>query len=197
MENPEKAIFWGEHGISHYGESDAPLLEEAYAYLEAARLNLWHQLRGLRVYQEGKDLSSIPPEPCATYQNGALTIVVRDYLPHKKLLKRVRDSWLLKSYWTGCISGAVEELRKKGVEVPAVCPALCQIVTYVPVDTEWDVDNRVYKYVLDGLRYAGVLNTDSWENMAFMVVGRVDRENPRTEIYVLKPKQDLAKMVTL
>ena len=152
MENPEKAAFWGERDIVYIGENNASLLE-AYAYLVAARLNLWHQLRGLRVYQEGKDLASIPPEPCATYQDGVLTIVVRDYLPHKKLLKRVRDSWPLQSYWTGCVSGAVEELRKKGVKVPAICPALCQIVTYVPVDTEWDVDNRVYKYVLDGLRY--------------------------------------------
>jgi hypothetical protein len=196
VEIQKKEAFWGENDTIVTGQGNSSLLE-AYAFLEAARLNLWHQLRASEVYQKGERLASIPPEPCAKYQNGVLSITIKDYLPHKKLVKRVRDSWVLKSYWTGCVSGAVEELRRRGVEVPVISPALCQIITYVPIDTEWDVDNRVYKYVIDGLRYAGVLDTDAWENMAFMVVGRIDKENPRTEINVFSPKQDLAKMVTV
>lgn len=48
-----------------------------------------------------------------------------------------------------------------------------------------DPDNYVGKWTTDGLVKAGVLEDDSFDNIALLICqGGVDRKNPRTEIFV-------------
>lgn len=49
-----------------------------------------------------------------------------------------------------------------------------------------DPDNYSGKFLLDGLVKAGVLADDSFNNIDLILQGKLDRENPRTEIEVEK-----------
>jgi|GEM_PF-4160424 len=46
----------------------------------------------------------------------------------------------------------------------------------------------VGKFLLDGLTKVGIIKDDSFSNIDLVLVGRVDRENPRTEIMVKEVK---------
>jgi len=105
-------------------------------------------------------------------ENGVLRITINDYLPRNRFVTSdVRDSWI------GMIA---KTLLDKDIYFEK---ALCIIVTYLPREG-WDVDNRGYKIIIDALRYARVITNDTFRELAFMVIGDVDPENPRTEIYV-------------
>lgn len=47
-----------------------------------------------------------------------------------------------------------------------------------------DPDNYSGKFILDGLVRAGILEDDSFDNVDLNLRAGVDKENPRTEIYV-------------
>ena len=66
--------------------------------------------------------------------------------------------------------------------------ALCVIRVYSPA-SYWDVDNRAYKYIIDSLRYNKLIKDDRQNYLSFMVLGEMDKEHPRTEIYIMeRPK---------
>ena len=47
-----------------------------------------------------------------------------------------------------------------------------------------DPDNYNGKFILDGLREAGIIEDDSFSNIELQLCGSYDKENPRTEITV-------------
>ena len=47
-----------------------------------------------------------------------------------------------------------------------------------------DPDNYNGKFILDGLREAGIIEDDSFKNIELQLCGSYDKENPRTEITV-------------
>ena len=47
-----------------------------------------------------------------------------------------------------------------------------------------DPDNYNGKFILDGLREAGIIEDDSFKNIELQLCGAYDKENPRTEITV-------------
>ena len=105
-------------------------------------------------------------------KDGVLRITINDYLPRNRFVTSdVRDSWI------GIIA---KTLLDKDIHFEK---ALCIIVNYLPREG-WDVDNRGYKIIIDALRYARVIQNDTFRELAFMVLGEVDLDNPRTEIYV-------------
>ena len=48
-----------------------------------------------------------------------------------------------------------------------------------------DPDNYSGKFILDGLREAGIIEDDSFSNIELQLCGSYDKENPRTEIEVI------------
>lgn len=48
-----------------------------------------------------------------------------------------------------------------------------------------DPDNYSGKFILDGLREAGIIEDDSFSNVELHLCGNYDKENPRTEIEVM------------
>lgn len=105
-------------------------------------------------------------------ENGVLRITINDYLPRNNFVTSdVYNSWI------GIIA---KTLIDKNIHFDR---ALCVIINYLPRDG-WDVDNRGYGIIINALRYAGIIKDDTFRHLAFMVVGEVDKDNPRTEIYV-------------
>ena len=49
-----------------------------------------------------------------------------------------------------------------------------------------DPDNYSGKFILDGLREAGIIEDDSFKNVELHLCGSYDKENPRTEIMIME-----------
>lgn len=49
-----------------------------------------------------------------------------------------------------------------------------------------DPDNYSGKFILDGLREAGIIEDDSFSNVELQLCGAYDKENPRTEIMIME-----------
>lgn len=66
-----------------------------------------------------------------------------------------------------------------------------EVVTYMPSKRRADPDNYVPKFILDGLVEAGVLVDDDGEHMECLrLKTRYDKENPRTEIYIMSKQEE-------
>jgi hypothetical protein len=174
------------------------LTEELYIKVEEFRLALWKAIQNYKdsLEREGIDAESKLIDATAIYNGRVLKLVINDYLPHKRFLDS-SYSEDLRYRWIRGIANAVNALRDTGVTVEFHKSVLCQIVMYIPIRRYWDVDNRVYKYVIDALRYARVVPGDAFDKMSILLTGGVDKVNPRTEIYVYEPSHILTDMVTL
>ena len=84
-----------------------------------------------------------------------------------------------KTKWAWLIRSAVKDKPKKPIERAEV-----KIIYYFPTKQRRDPDNYSGKFILDGLTSAGIIQDDSFANIDLVLRGRVDKENPRTEIYV-------------
>ena len=83
-------------------------------------------------------------------------------------------------------------------ERPAAPPpfAFVRIVYFFPDKRRHDPDNYAGKMILDGLTAAGIIEDDSFDHIALLLSGDVDRQNPRTEIFVT-PVRKAAKAVKI
>lgn len=75
-------------------------------------------------------------------------------------------------------------------------PAIVYMIFYVP--RICDTDNFIGKMIVDGLMYAGAIAKD--DNLKHVPVEvkevRIDKENPRTEIHVIKHINQVEKILT-
>lgn len=88
-----------------------------------------------------------------------------------------------KEKWEWLVRAAVKKKLKKPLEKAEV-----NITYYFPDKRKRDPDNYSGKFLLDGLTKAGIIKDDSFSNIDLVLAGRVDRENPRTEIMVKEVK---------
>ncbi|SHE96185.1 hypothetical protein SAMN02745218_01145 [Desulfofundulus australicus DSM 11792] len=105
---------------------------------------------------------------------GVLKIVVDGYLPRTR-----HATSMMRRSWIGKITRALLPIDVHFEK------AFCIIVIYVPGKVNWDVDNRYYKFIIDAIRFARIIDDDNCQRLSFMVIGGVDPENPRTEIYIV------------
>ncbi|MGQ9623367.1 MAG: hypothetical protein ACUVTO_08085, partial [Candidatus Caldatribacteriaceae bacterium] len=130
------------------------------------KLELWGELKE-------KDCTILA---WAAYDGKVLRVVIDDYLPKKT---RHLSNQLLNSNWAKPVKNAVAELNKKlGFEV-RFNKILAIICIYLPREGVWDPDNRAISKIINALRYAGVAREDNWHELAFMVIGRPDKQYPR------------------
>ena len=82
--------------------------------------------------------------------------------------------------WAGLV-GMFDNRKKR--DKPISRAQVC-ITYYFPDARRRDSDNYAGKFLLDGLVNAGVIEDDSFDHVELLLVGKVDREDPRTVIEV-------------
>jgi len=118
----------------------------------------------------------------------AVKITISEHLPRMEIYSRVvfiNNKPFYKAYaaarkrWYGLTYRALQDYSED-----PITPGLLYVVYYTPYIC--DFDNYSVKFIMDALRYGGVLEKDDLryvqEGIRKMVV---DGNNPRTEIYVL------------
>lgn len=158
------------------------LLRKAYNKLEAAMLDIEQTIK-----EEAEDLGLIEPVDGATawVEKGILRITVDECLPRDKLVTKVT-----KMRWINKIRRALLDINIRFKS------ALIIIEVYSPYSGAWDVDNRAFSIVINAIRYMKIIPDDSYQHMTFMVAGKMDKERPRTEIFVLDYDVDVQTFVS-
>lgn len=150
-------------------------IKDAYLLLEKARLKLYEEITSKDNTGEAEEIGIAP---IAFWDDNVLRIMIPDYPPRISARDPLQRDF--RNQWIGYVVKAVQDA---GITA-RFDRAFCLIVFYLPVSQSWDPDNRTIKHLLDGLRYARVIKDDSWEYLAYGVLGRIDQKNPRTEVYV-------------
>lgn len=127
-----------------------------------------------------------------------LKITIPEHLPHMSIYSKVvfiNNKPFHKAYsaarelWYVSTRKALENFS--GVEID---PCLIYIVYYTPVLC--DFDNYSVKFIMDALKYHGCIKED---NFLHVQEGarqlRLDKVNPRTEIYVMENDNSIDKLL--
>lgn len=177
-----------ELSFGHYPYEIFDWLTEQYNHIEIIRLNLWDKIievkESMKGIVENDAIAGIDSE--SSYDGKILKILIKDYLPRSCLVRAKSSGALLRYRWLKGIVNAVNDLKKNGIR-PSFNRAHCIITIYLP-RIDWDVDNRTYKFIIDGLRYADVIDNDTADKLVFTVIGEVDKKTPRTVINVKEYK---------
>jgi fructose-specific component phosphotransferase system IIB-like protein len=116
-----------------------------------------------------------PDGALAWVEDGILRITIDECLPRERtFVGEMKQVWIRK---------ICKALRNIDIFFNR---AICIITVYAPSDRDWDVDNRAYKVIPDAIELAGKIQKDTYHNLTLMVAGDVDKDNPRTEIYVIE-----------
>lgn len=154
-------------------------LEEAYLLAEKTRLKLWAILDSpvSEVFEEDeqKTIQIVDTE----INNGFIKITINDILPRAVGVSKSS----LEHHWLSLMHKALKSITKQYEKV------LCVIKIFSPAHY-WDVDNRTYSIIINSLRYNKIIPEDKFNNLSFMVMGDIDKSNPRTEIYLLEHPDD-------
>lgn len=156
-------------------------LEEAYLLVEKTRLKLWATLDSplSKEFGENEPATKIIQMVDTEVNDRFIKITINDILP--------RDVGVSKSslnqHWLSIMHRALKNIDKTFEKV------LCVIKIISPA-YYWDVDNRTYSIIINSLRYNQIIPNDKFDNLSFMVMGGVDRDNPRTEIYLVEHPRD-------
>lgn len=92
-----------------------------------------------------------------------------------------------KAEWTDAVAWAVLAAGKPPVPYHK---ARITITYFFPTNARHDADNYAGKFLLDGLTKAGVIVDDDLKHITTTIIGKVDKNNPRTEIEVEEMKND-------
>ena len=84
-----------------------------------------------------------------------------------------------KERWHWLIKAAIKEKPPKPID-----KAIVHIKYYFPDKRRRDPDNYAGKFIHDPLVREGILVDDSFDHIKTASSGTVDKENPRTEIYI-------------
>lgn len=66
-----------------------------------------------------------------------------------------------------------------------IAKSIVELTYYFPTKHRRDPDNYAGKFILDGLVKAKIIEDDSFKCIKLELVGKYDKENPRTEIRVI------------
>jgi hypothetical protein len=152
-----------------------------YRKIDIARIDLYHEIENsyLRIYEQ----ADAPTIDIATarWDGKILSFVINDLIPHIKLSKT--KEWNIKqtSYWISVIRSALKNASISGIKFNK---AFCYILLYMTLDAPWDIDNRCYKFIINGIRYAQLVNDDSYKDIELFISGDTVKDNPRTELYI-------------
>ncbi|HBK69346.1 MAG TPA: hypothetical protein DDZ91_11945 [Firmicutes bacterium] len=152
-------------------------LEEAYLLAEKARMKLWAAINSPLSDDscENDPATDIIQMVDTEMNDKFIKITINDILPRIAGLPKSN----LEQHWLGIMHKALKDIKKKYKKV------LCVIKVFSPA-YYWDTDNRAYNIIINSLRYNQIIPNDKVDNLSFMVMGGVDKNNPRTEIYLVE-----------
>mgnify|MGYP000846023041 CR=1 FL=1 len=151
-------------------------IEEAYLLAEKTRLKLWSIMLDSPVREVvDKDEQEIIQMVDTETNDSYIKITINDILPRAVGVSKSS----LEQHWYGLMHEALKDIKTQYEKT------LCVIKIFSPAHY-WDVDNRTYSIIIDSLRYNDIIPDDKFNNLSFMVMGDIDKDNPRTEIYLLE-----------
>lgn len=158
------------------------LLRKAHRKLEGALIDI-----GNAIAKETEDLEIVESVEGARawIEDGVLRITIDECLPRGSVVTKPT-----KIRWIGKIRRALLDVNIRFKS------ALVVIEVYSPYPGLWDTDNRAFSMIINGIRYMKVIPDDSHQYMSFMVIGKLDKEDPRTEIFVLENTMDAQTFVS-
>lgn len=157
-------------------------IEKLYLEIEEARMHIWEIIYSPSgMFDDNYDPVDHHDMITTEVHPDYVKITVKDILPRIAGLKKSS----LENHWAGIMHYALRDLNVKFDKV------LCVIKVYNPADY-WDTDNRAYNIIINSLRYNKIIPDDRHKYLSFAVIGAMDYENPRTEIYIAKhPENEL------
>ncbi|MGI9951435.1 hypothetical protein V3F56_03650 [Moorellaceae bacterium AZ2] len=160
------------------GEELVNALEGVYQELLRARLAVEKHLRGA-VWEWDRSKPGIPGA-VAGYIDGVLYFCVDDIPPSRKLSgsleHQVYCAWMDKLIYAFYSADLPERLRYD--------PALVAICIHSSEPRDWDVDNRSINGIINALRAIHVIPDDSYQHMAYLVIGKPAEKESYTQIFV-------------
>ena len=114
-----------------------------------------------------------------------MTIVLPGVPPSLNATAGRKNVWAYreaKAEWTRRVWGACMAHKNRPKEPWE--KSLVEITYYFPDRRRRDADNYAGKYLLDGLKKAGVIVDDDLNHISTVIHGDYDKDNPRTEIAI-------------
>jgi len=152
----------------------------SYHLLDIARMNLYDEIESY--FSNELMPSDIPviKSGNATWNGNVLYFNIPEVIPHTKLC--TNKDWAKKQlwHWVGLINGAYSKLNNN----INFNKAFCFINILTPLEVPWDIDNRCFSFIINGIKFTRVIKDDSFRYMEIYLAGETDRTNPRTEIYL-------------
>lgn len=114
-----------------------------------------------------------------------MTIVLKGVPPSLNRTAGRGNVWeyrATKQQWTSTVYYTCKACKERPAE--PFMKALVEITYYFPDLIRRDPDNYSGKFLMDGLKKAGVIKDDSFRHVRLLLDGDYDKENPRTEIKI-------------
>ena len=92
--------------------------------------------------------------------------------------KNDREYQALKRDWTSLVYHCAPRTEKP------IDKSIVTITYFFKDKRRRDPDNYAGKMVMDGLTAAGIITDDSFDHVELRLVGKCDKDNPRTEIEI-------------
>lgn len=121
----------------------------------------------------------------AIHKDGSIKIVVNRTPEKVKLFNRVGTQYYkeIKDFWEGTILNALREVTfQKFTDKAYIIIKICHS------GNDWDIDNHNIKFIVDAIRYSGVIKNDTFRDVTYAVEGEESQEE-KTFIYILNGEQ--------
>lgn len=166
-------------GTMNLEKQEVECIERAYRAAVETMLNLYPLAVPKPMEDRYKDPIPGSPGATATYENGIVKFIIPELPPHIRSDESIQAK--LKYHWMDLI---VYAYAKSEIYVRFE-HAFCLIKIYHKLNAPWDVDNRVHKYIIDGIRYTRMIPDDSCKHLTYMVTGIPKSKEIKTEVLVI------------
>ena len=110
-----------------------------------------------------------------------IKLTILDFLPSIYIKTTNSGTGYFIEKWKNTISKAIRSLDS----IKSVNKVFVYIKMYTPVDVIFDADNKYFKPIFDGIGRSGLVSDDCIKYISsFGFEVKMDRKNPRTEIYI-------------
>lgn len=176
-----------EKEIAEKIDVEAKHLLNAYSAIEKARMELYWALN--HQIKSGEEPNNIlPTDDIKTeiLDNGeTIKLTIMDYPARYKTIKdKTKERW---------VNNITFALRKIKSEV-SFDRTFVFIRFYFPVE-DIDVDNRDIKFIIDGIKYSGLIPDDIYKYVSFGFDAAFSKI-PKTEVYIIKYNKFFPEMLT-
>lgn len=168
-------------------EADVRHLLNAYTALERARAELYWAINN-QIKAGEEPITILPADNVKTeiLEDGNMVkLTVMDYPSRLRVAKRSE-----KERWVNNIAFALKKIK---TEV-SFDRMFVFVRFYFPIENT-DVDNYDVKYIINGIKYSGLVPDDIYKYVSFGFDAAFSK-NPKTEIFLIKYNKNFPEMLT-